>query len=89
MLRVWLAASLLTWSFTFCVEDPQTYIFECIYLEYAYEVDILILFFFGMITLYMCMFYYCRLIQKVMKYRGLNRHKDDLNASTWFLEPGG
>ncbi|XP_011431725.3 BRCA2-interacting transcriptional repressor EMSY isoform X3 [Magallana gigas] len=27
------------------------------------------------------------LIQKVMKYRGLNRHKDDLNASTWFLEP--
>jgi hypothetical protein len=29
-----------------------------------------------------------RLIQKVMKYRGLNRHKDDLNASTWFLEPG-
>ncbi|XP_062578349.1 BRCA2-interacting transcriptional repressor EMSY-like [Saccostrea cucullata] len=27
------------------------------------------------------------IIQKVMKYRGLNRHKDDLNASTWFLEP--
>lgn len=88
MLRVWLATSLLTWSFTFCVEDAQTYIFECIYLEYAYEVDILIFYFFCMITLYMCMFY-CRLIQKVMKYRGLNRHKDDLNASTWFLEPGG
>lgn len=87
MLRVRLAASLLTWSFTFFVEDAQTYIFECIYLEYAYEVNILILFFL-MITLYMCMFY-CRLIQKVMKYRGLNRHKDDLNASTWFLEPGG
>lgn len=46
MLRVWLATSLLTWSFTFCVEDAQTFIFECIYLEYAYEVDILIYFFF-------------------------------------------
>lgn len=46
MLRVWLATSLLTWSFTFCVEDAQTYIFECIYLEYAYEVDILFFFFF-------------------------------------------
>lgn len=45
MLRVWLATSLLIWSFTFCVEDAQTYIFECIYLEYAYEVDILIFFF--------------------------------------------
>lgn len=44
MLRVWLATSLLTWSFTFCVEDAQTYIFECIYLEYAYEVDIFIFF---------------------------------------------
>lgn len=52
MLRVWLATSLLIWSFTFCVEDAQAYIFECIYLEYAYEVDILIFFFFGMITLY-------------------------------------
>lgn len=40
MLRVWLATSLLTWSFTFCVEDAQTYIFECIYLEYAHEVYI-------------------------------------------------
>lgn len=46
MLRVWLAASLLIWSFTFCVEDAQTYIFECIYLEYAYEVDILFFSFF-------------------------------------------
>ncbi|KAK3095595.1 hypothetical protein FSP39_016479 [Pinctada imbricata] len=27
------------------------------------------------------------LIQKVMKYRGLNRDKGDLNASFWFLEP--
>lgn len=45
MLRVWLATSLLTWSFTFCVEDAQTYIFECIYLEYAVEVDILSFFF--------------------------------------------
>lgn len=45
MLRVWLAVSLLIWSFTFCVEDAQTYIFECIYLEDAYEVDILIFFF--------------------------------------------
>lgn len=46
MLRVRLAASLLTWSFTFFLEDAQTYIFECIYLEYAYEVDILIFIFF-------------------------------------------
>lgn len=45
MLRVWLATSLLTWSFTFCVEDAQTYIFECIYLEYANEIDIFFIFF--------------------------------------------
>lgn len=45
MLRVWLATSLLTWSFTFCVEDAQTYIFECIYLEYANEIDIFLFFF--------------------------------------------
>lgn len=44
MLRVWLAASLLIWSFTFCVEDAQTYIFECIYLEYANEIDIFFFF---------------------------------------------
>lgn len=47
MLRVWLATSLLTWSFTFCVEDAQTYIFECIYLEYANEIDIFFYFFFN------------------------------------------
>lgn len=35
----------LTWSFTFCVEDAQTYIFECIYLEYANEIDIFFIFF--------------------------------------------
>lgn len=45
MLRVWLSTSLLTWSFTFCVEDAQTYIFECIYLEYANEIDIFFIFF--------------------------------------------
>lgn len=45
MPRVWLATSLLTWSFPFRVEDAQTYIFECIYLEYANEVDIFIFIF--------------------------------------------
>lgn len=52
-----------------------------------YEVDVDILDFFNAYII-VCIFH-CRLIQKVMKYRGLNRHKDDLNASTWFLEPGG
>lgn len=52
MLRVWLATSLLTWSFTFCVEDAQTYIFDCIYLEYANEIDILFFFFLNDYTLH-------------------------------------
>ena len=42
----------------------------------------------GNISVYNLFSCFYRVLSKVAKYRGVNREKNDLNAATWFTQPG-